>query len=261
MALVAIGMASGRAGVKLIRFAAAVALVVAMGSAQAALHDRGGGLIYDDVLNITWLQDANYAKTSGYDADGLMTWGDANAWAASLVYSGFGDWRLPFIVDTGSVGCNLSNGGTDCGFNVQTVSGNTVYSEMAHMYYANLSLLPRVNGETRWGIFGNGTYNGVNADSYGQNDVGLIRNLQAFAYWSSTERDVDPANLISIGAWNFGTADGFQDTNYKSQELYAWAVRDGDVSPVPAPPAFILMLTGLGLLGLIKRFRRADSYA
>jgi len=33
----------------------------------AILTDRGGGLIYDDDLNITWLQDANYADTSGYD--------------------------------------------------------------------------------------------------------------------------------------------------------------------------------------------------
>ena len=46
------------------------ALLVFTGAAQAALHDRGGGLIYDDVLNVTWLQDASYARTSGYDADG-----------------------------------------------------------------------------------------------------------------------------------------------------------------------------------------------
>jgi hypothetical protein len=32
-------------------------------------------------------------------------------------------------------------------------------------------------------------------------------------------------------------------------------------SPVPAPPAFILMLTGLGILGLTKRFRKADKEA
>ncbi|MCP4407494.1 MAG: DUF1566 domain-containing protein, partial [Gammaproteobacteria bacterium] len=38
------------------------------GTVQATLIDRGGGLIYDDVLNITWLQDANYAETSGYAA-------------------------------------------------------------------------------------------------------------------------------------------------------------------------------------------------
>ncbi len=30
------------------------------GAAQATLIDRGSGLIYDDELNITWLQDANY---------------------------------------------------------------------------------------------------------------------------------------------------------------------------------------------------------
>jgi hypothetical protein len=40
--------------------------------ASATLWDRGGGLIYDDFLKITWLQDANYAKTSGYDSDGIM---------------------------------------------------------------------------------------------------------------------------------------------------------------------------------------------
>ena len=33
------------------------------GTAQAALVDRGNGLLYDNVLNLTWLQDANYAKT------------------------------------------------------------------------------------------------------------------------------------------------------------------------------------------------------
>jgi hypothetical protein len=32
-----------------------------------------------------------------------------------------------------------------------------------------------------------------------------------------------------------------------------------NVSPVPAPPAFILMLTGLGMLGLTKRFRKENG--
>jgi len=50
--------------------------------AQAALFDRGGGLIYDDVLDITWLQDANLAASNtfgvgGIDAAGWMTWDTA----------------------------------------------------------------------------------------------------------------------------------------------------------------------------------------
>ena len=54
---------------------------VAVAPAGAALIDRGafndgfGGsvhLIYDTDLNITWLGDANFAQTSGVDADGKM---------------------------------------------------------------------------------------------------------------------------------------------------------------------------------------------
>jgi|RifCSPlowO2_12_1023861.scaffolds.fasta_scaffold474522_1 hypothetical protein len=38
-----------------------LAVLLIAGRAQATLIDRGGGLIYDNVLNITWLQNANYA--------------------------------------------------------------------------------------------------------------------------------------------------------------------------------------------------------
>ncbi|PIQ12851.1 MAG: hypothetical protein COW07_02885 [Hydrogenophilales bacterium CG12_big_fil_rev_8_21_14_0_65_61_21] len=64
-------------------------------AAQATLINRGGGMIYDTDIDITWLADANYAMTSGYDADGLMNWAAANAWAAGLVYGGYENWRLP----------------------------------------------------------------------------------------------------------------------------------------------------------------------
>ncbi len=32
--------------------------------AEALLIDRGGGLIYDTVLDLTWLQNANFAGTT-----------------------------------------------------------------------------------------------------------------------------------------------------------------------------------------------------
>lgn len=84
-------------GMKKVVVALAAVGLMATGSAQAALLDRGGGLIYDDVLDITWLQGANYAKTSGYDADGRMNWSAANVWAEALSYGGYSDWRLPTV--------------------------------------------------------------------------------------------------------------------------------------------------------------------
>jgi hypothetical protein len=97
---------------------------------HADLWDRGGGLIYDDVLKITWLQDANYAKTSGYDSDGRMNWSQATTWAANLVYGGYSDWRLPTTVD-GPYAWGY-DGTTTAGYNITT-------SEMGYMYYTNLA--------------------------------------------------------------------------------------------------------------------------
>ncbi len=65
-------------------------------TADAALISRlGGQAVYDTDFNITWLADANYAKTSGYDSDGMMVWALANTWAAGLNVGGYTGWRLP----------------------------------------------------------------------------------------------------------------------------------------------------------------------
>lgn len=207
-------------------------------TAQASLFGRGGGLIYDDILNVTWLQDANYAKTSGYDTDGLMTWDQAQAWADNLVYGGYSDWRLPFITDSGAPGCDYANSGTDCGFNV-----NTGTSELAYMYHVNLGLksLYTSTGNQRpdAGIFGNGT------TSYGQSDVGLVNNLQNYAYWSGSAYAPTPDY-----AWFFDTAGGIQDYFGKYHTLSAWAVRSGESATVSAtvPVPCVAWLFGSGIL-------------
>ncbi|MGB5298097.1 MAG: hypothetical protein WBN08_19130 [Thiogranum sp.] len=53
---------------------------------SAALVDNGGGLIYDDVLDITWAQP-----------DVPRTWATANIWASGLTLGGVSGWRLPYI--------------------------------------------------------------------------------------------------------------------------------------------------------------------
>lgn len=50
-----------------------VTLVMVSGAASNTSADLvlyEGGLVYDTDLDITWLQDADYAQTSGYDTDG-----------------------------------------------------------------------------------------------------------------------------------------------------------------------------------------------
>ena len=56
---------------------AVVFSVITLPSQAALVSVLGGRAYYDNVANLTWLADANAAKTSGYDADGRMTWADA----------------------------------------------------------------------------------------------------------------------------------------------------------------------------------------
>ncbi len=79
-----------------LKFLVFIVLFIAIsGSANAVLFDRGNGLIYDDDLDITWLQYSNYAGAT-------MTWVDANTWAGNLIFQGYDDWRLPEFDCSGS---------------------------------------------------------------------------------------------------------------------------------------------------------------
>jgi hypothetical protein len=209
---------------KMMNLAAAAAAVMSLtGAAQAALFDRGGGMIYDDTLDITWLKDWNYARTSGFDADGGMNWSTANTWANNLVYGGFDDWRLPTALNaTGSGPCGPAY--------------NCTGSEMGHMFYTNW-------GASAGSNFATGTHAA---------NLALFSNVQANAYWSGTEYAPNPAL-----AWFFSTSDGLQDGDVKGNALYAVAVRPGDVavSSVPEPQAYAMMLLGLGALTVAVRRR------
>ncbi len=160
--------------------------------AQAVLIDRGTGMIYDTNLGITWLQDANYAQTSGYDGDGKMTWEQANAWAAGLNYSGYAGWRL-------QNGGNLPSGG-----------------ELGYMYFNNL-----------------------------QGTSGPFNNLQNDYYWSSNEY---PEYSQFAYVFNFSptTDNHAQIFTFKTSEVFAWAVRDGDTGPSASvdSPFYTTMLLG-----------------
>ena len=239
-------------------------LVLGMtGTAQAALYDRGGGLIYDDVLNITWLQDANYARTSGYDTDGKMTWGAAVAWADGLSYYDsvrdvtYDDWRLPTVAPIDGSTFNYSwatNGSADKGYHISdagTIYAGATGSELAYMYYNNLlGNEPYFNTDRSK----NPLWTGVVSPDFTDATDGLpesFTNLQSYVYWSGTEYARD-----TTLAWHFYTNYGGQDVIKKTNEFYAWAVRPGDVSAVPIPGAVWLFGSGmLGLAGMVRRKR------
>src|SRR5262249_41759773 len=74
-----------------VRAAGIVLLTMALPClSHAALYDRGHGLIYDSVLNITWVQDAGLAGSP-------MHWNDAEAWVGGLTFDGISGWRLPTL--------------------------------------------------------------------------------------------------------------------------------------------------------------------
>ena len=203
---------------------AGAAVVAMAGAAQAALVNRGGGLIYDTTRDITWLADMNYAQTS-------MTWAAATAWADNLVYSGFDDWRLPTLnpVDascTGGFGVGL---GYDC-----------TGSELSGLFVTEL---------------------GYNNDGFGvhitsDDTTEQIANLALFSnvqtgYWSGTDYAPNPDAAYGFSAWG-----AYQSVGSKDGMLYAVAVRPGDVAaPVSEPQTLALALLALGATAVARRRR------
>ena len=89
----------------------------------------------------------------------------------------------------------------------------------------------------------------------GQSDVSLVHNLQASTYWSGTlwAPDNNAALFFYIGNNNAG----YQVMTHMSNELFTWAVRDGDVAAaVSEPETYALLMVGLGLMGFIARRRK-----
>ena len=229
----------------------AICYLTAAQYSRAALIDRGGGMIYDPVLEVTWLKDANYAKTSGYSASGQMTWEESKIWADNLKIGGYTDWRLattgPASGDSAVWNYNDSfNGDTDAGYHIGQ------RSELSHMFYSNLLLVGyrTTSGgfNSNFGIFGNGTVGG-------QNNIWPFTNIQAGDYWTGTPT---VGTAPTEQAFYFQMQYGAQAWTLQNNTMYAWAVRDGDVlSPVPEPNSYLMAF--IGLIILLASARREVS--
>ena len=203
---------------------------------NSALIDRGNGLIYDTELDITWLSDANYSMTSGFDSDGRMQWIDAFNWARNLEYSGFTNWRLPQSIEPDPT-CSDPDAHPANGF-------NCTGSEMGHLYYQEL-----------------GGTGGTLLSSSHNSSYDLFTNFGNYYYWSSTGTGYGSSNNKYAFGFETSNESGWQFTLNEGNYLYALAVHDGDIGSqvVPLPTAFWLFLSGLiGLLttkGLTPRLK------
>ncbi|MDD5367412.1 MAG: hypothetical protein PHR30_18920 [Gallionellaceae bacterium] len=240
------------------------------GAAQAALQGRDlNGSIdsfeayYDTVLDITWL-DGYYYNTNlsgtGYDtgsndADGKTTWTLATAWAANLSIVDsvnnitYDNWRLPAAdpVNGSSYVFNSSlnfTGNYDSGFNITSPN-----NEMAHLFYVTL---------------GNPGYkdtNGVLTGCYDAStskcldNTGPFKYLQADGYWAEPQLGVDGMGVPYVFQFYFQV--GSQISNPGSMSMRALAVSPGDIgiAAVPEADTWVMLLTGLGLVGAVTRRR------
>jgi hypothetical protein len=213
--------------------------------AQAALHDRGGGLIYDDHFDITWTQDVSILKSSMHLT--ATDWQTSVTAASQFVFHDpvrrrdTSGWRLPSLVDLGDPGCVWAFGGTECGFNVLTE-----HSELAHLFYVDLGNLAgwTEDGQQRAGVSG---------VDWGLVNTGPFANMQNYVYWTGVRF---PAPNLPDYAWYFNTTGGNQDAYPMSLNWVAWAVHDGDVAAVPEPGQWALMLAGLAIVARTVRRRR-----
>lgn len=256
-----------------------VPLVSLSTQAHAELQSRLGGLAYYDTdLDITWMADANLAVSNSFGlpvealvggrpprgnapagtikSDGRMYWPDALSWIDAMnaaTYLGHNDWRLPGTLPIGGSTYDTgftNNATSDVGYADSDGwvdgAGNPV-SEMGHLYYVTLGnpgACPPIDASPQSGC----------SPSRTSPDYGPFSGVQGSTYWSGDSLDTSKA-------WSFDFGSGYQNvaasgdnsggcgrggcTSTSGTYSYAWAVYDGDVSPVPEPVAAWLFVSGL----------------
>lgn len=225
----------------LVSVALGISLFSASNANAVLVQTLNGQGVYDTDLNITWLRDANLAISNSFGvsgiimADGRMNWYTAQSWITAMnnaTYLGFNDWRLPTMTDIGGAGCQWAFSGTDCGYNVNTATG-----EIAHLWYDEL-------GNTGYLDTAGHSQSGWNLQS-----IGSFTNFQSY-YWYGTGYAPPTGS-----AWGFATYHGYQFADDKNGNMNVWSVRPGGqpVAAVPEPDTYAMLLAGLGVMGYMAR--------
>jgi len=230
--------------------------------AHSALFDRGNGMIYDDVRNITWLKNANYASVDLNDTrvtDIISTVGTVD-----------GHQLLPppdtFDPTTGAtIPSDFSRDAPNTYPGMMTWWGAKAWAQTLNFKGITGWRLPKLI--TKAG----GTLSSELTELVNTENMGLFENYlqlppsatpnQIDSWWLNDAPD--PSNLSAAlldsngfpkAAFNISQRDSNPALNSKDIRIFAWAVHDGDVAAVPLPGA--VWLLGSALLGLAGAIRR-----
>jgi hypothetical protein len=228
--------------VKLLMFALLVAPAAANAQLTATAQD-GDLMVNDATLNVTW---ADVASPSDLIWSSSQA-GSAQAWVASLNtmvnsngtigYGGYTNWTLP----TGD-GTYTTQYNTNFNFGTPEGLGPSTSGALNQLGYLFINELGNTPGST---ITNTGPFTKLGDNAF---------------YWSGTAE-----GMSTGGGWGFNTADGFEYGSISPLNDYvnaeygdALAVRAGLASPVPLPASAWLMLSGMGVLGVVARRRRSS---
>lgn len=206
--------------------------------AWSATIDVGSYMVYDDVLDITWVRDPRLCVAlnncvNRYDDPltgvvGGMRWNDARTWAANLVFQGYDDWRLPWI-SVREAGSAFVTAPVDCRFATEVDCRD---NELGYMERYNLPNL----GSGSLNLRGE-AWSGQGFDAFGGPGNGQVAWGQVFLQGG-------------------GNPDAGFGERYG---MYGWAVRNGNsvacstcAAPVPEPSTFLLVAIGLVCAGLAR---------
>lgn len=229
-------------------------------AAQATLVSRAGGLAYyDTVLDITWLADANYARTTNYASFGLLNWADAKAFASNATVLGVTGWRLPTLTSvtgTSSFSLGFSNdGSTDAGYAATgqgwATAAGAVTSELGYLFYVDLLRAGRCLASSA-----DPQSCGSNP-AWPQGNKGPFASVPGFSFWTDTA-------AAATTAWSLNLSSGQQAPTAQSATGMAWLVHSGDalltaqgLDPVPVPAAGWLFGSAVFGWMAVARRRRA----
>ena len=183
-------------------------------NADAALTPSADGMtVYDDVMHVTWLANANLAGAPGgqfgvgnINADGSMNYATAVIWVAALNaynggagYLGHNNWTLPTTPSTDTT-CNFTGPNGTFGYPCTNSAMGSLYVSLALQFSTTAVPIPA-------------------------NTVGPFSNFQPYLYWSDTVN----SSRVPPTIYTFSFNSGWQGGNIDSFYMYALPMIQGQV--------------------------------